>query len=63
MPTRTKKNEKLESVHSNVSISDKERCDRILKALDDCSSMTKEEFKACVESLSHTNAYAWCRKC
>ena len=54
---------KLKEIHSSTSAFNNKRHNRILEALDDCSSMAKEEFKSYTESLSCTNACAWYRKC
>ena len=54
-------NEKLRNMHSNTSVFDEDRHNRILEALENRSKMTKEELKACTEHIGNTNAYAWCR--
>ena len=50
-------NEKLRYLHSNTSVFDEERYNRMLEALENRSKMNKEEFKACTESIGNTNAY------
>ena len=49
-------NAKLKSIHTNTSSFDDERCDKILESLENRKTTSKEEFKACAESLGNANA-------
>ena len=55
-------NIKLRSVNSNTSSFDEEQHNKILETLDNCQTMSKEEFKACTRSFRNANAYTQCKK-
>ena len=55
-------NKKIKDIYSNTSDFNEDRYNRILEALNNRSSIIKDEFKYYIEAISNANAYAWYRK-